>query len=162
MSTSTKMSASETLGRRSWTCFSRSAKAFGLSPLSLLLPEAIAGVLAVALLYFLMERRLGTAAGQKGGEAQDRQQLKDFQAAYEKAKTSQWNARTDLPWDTDVDPERVVAANREMLGANGFDVDVSGTVGSIRSSSPNADSLSPSCSLKIALERPSFCGSCFL
>jgi P-aminobenzoate N-oxygenase AurF len=47
---------------------------------------------------------------------------------YEKAKTSQWNARTDLPWDTAVDPERVVAANREMLGANGFDVDVSGTV----------------------------------
>jgi hypothetical protein len=47
---------------------------------------------------------------------------------YEKAKTSQWNARTDLPWDTDVDPERVVAANREMLGANGFDIDVSGTV----------------------------------
>ena len=24
---------------------------------------------------------------------------------YEKAKTSQWNAQTDLPWDTDVDQE---------------------------------------------------------
>jgi 4-amino-4-deoxy-L-arabinose transferase-like glycosyltransferase len=43
-----------------------SAKAFGFSPLSLLLPEAIAGVLAVALLYFLMERRLGTAAAFAG------------------------------------------------------------------------------------------------
>src|SRR5688572_30925169 len=26
---------------------------------------------------------------------------------YEKAKTSQWNGETDLPWDTDVDPEKV-------------------------------------------------------
>src|SRR6266540_378231 len=26
---------------------------------------------------------------------------------YEKAKTSQWNASTDLPWDTDVDVERL-------------------------------------------------------
>jgi 4-amino-4-deoxy-L-arabinose transferase-like glycosyltransferase len=43
-----------------------SAKVFGFSPLSLLLPEAIAGVLAVALLYFLMERRLGTAAAFAG------------------------------------------------------------------------------------------------
>jgi 4-amino-4-deoxy-L-arabinose transferase-like glycosyltransferase len=43
-----------------------SAKAFGFSPLSLLVPEAIAGVLAVALLYFLMERRLGTAAAFAG------------------------------------------------------------------------------------------------
>jgi len=30
---------------------------------------------------------------------------------YEKAKTSQWNA-TDLPWDTDVDQEKVVEANQ--------------------------------------------------
>jgi hypothetical protein len=28
---------------------------------------------------------------------------------YEKAKTSQWNATTDLPWDTDVDIEKVAA-----------------------------------------------------
>src|SRR5579885_585515 len=28
---------------------------------------------------------------------------------YEKAKTSQWNGETDLPWDTDVDPEKVIA-----------------------------------------------------
>ncbi len=36
-----------------------SAKLFGFSPLSLLLPEAIAGVLAVALLYVVLARRLG-------------------------------------------------------------------------------------------------------
>src|SRR6476659_1919542 len=28
---------------------------------------------------------------------------------YEKAKTSQWNGQTDLPWDTDVDVEKVIA-----------------------------------------------------
>ena len=28
---------------------------------------------------------------------------------YEKAKTSQWNGETDLPWDTDVDAEKVIA-----------------------------------------------------
>ena len=28
---------------------------------------------------------------------------------YEKAKTSQWNGETDLPWDTDVDVEKVIA-----------------------------------------------------
>ncbi len=36
-----------------------SAKLFGFSPLSLLLPEAIAGVLSVAALYWVMSRRLG-------------------------------------------------------------------------------------------------------
>ena len=30
---------------------------------------------------------------------------------YEKAKHSQWNAETDLPWDTEVDQEAVVVAN---------------------------------------------------
>src|SRR5919107_5701975 len=28
---------------------------------------------------------------------------------YEKAKTSQWNGEADLPWDTEVDLEKVVA-----------------------------------------------------
>jgi hypothetical protein len=46
---------------------------------------------------------------------------------YEKAKTSQWNGSTDLPWQTDVDPEAVVAANREMMGANGMQADMTGT-----------------------------------
>src|SRR6266540_5557745 len=42
---------------------------------------------------------------------------------YEKAKTSQWNASTDLPWDTDVDlgklgPELRVATERfQTLGS---------------------------------------------
>ncbi len=44
----------------------RAPRLFGFSPLSLLLPEAIAGVLAVALLYFLLERRLGTVAAFAG------------------------------------------------------------------------------------------------
>jgi len=46
-----------------------SAKLFGFSPLSLLLPEAIAGVLAVALLYLLLARRLGMAAALAGSLA---------------------------------------------------------------------------------------------
>jgi hypothetical protein len=46
---------------------------------------------------------------------------------YEKAKASQWDAQKDLPWDTDVDPEAVVAANRATMGANGMDIDVRGT-----------------------------------
>lgn len=40
-----------------------SAKAFGFTPLSLLLPEAIAGVLAVAALYWAVRPRFGSAAG---------------------------------------------------------------------------------------------------
>jgi 4-amino-4-deoxy-L-arabinose transferase-like glycosyltransferase len=39
-----------------------SAKLFGFSPLSLLLPEAIFGVLTVAVLYVVLVRRVGTAA----------------------------------------------------------------------------------------------------
>ena len=46
-----------------------SAKLFGFSPLSLLLPEAIASVLAVALLYRMLARRLGVAAGLAGALA---------------------------------------------------------------------------------------------
>ena len=40
-----------------------SAKLFGFSPMSLLLPEAIMGVLAVALLYYIVARRFGWVAG---------------------------------------------------------------------------------------------------
>jgi hypothetical protein len=46
---------------------------------------------------------------------------------YEKAKSSQWNGQTDLPWHMDVDQEAVVEANRALMGANGFDIDVTGT-----------------------------------
>jgi hypothetical protein len=35
---------------------------------------------------------------------------------YEKAKTGQWNATTDLPWDTDVDPEKVAEEERALIG----------------------------------------------
>ena len=46
-----------------------SAKLFGFSPLSLLLPEAIAGILTVALLYYLLARRFGLIAGLAGALA---------------------------------------------------------------------------------------------
>jgi 4-amino-4-deoxy-L-arabinose transferase-like glycosyltransferase len=46
-----------------------SAKLFGFSPLSLLLPEAIAGVLAVAVLYQVMVRRFGRNAALAGALA---------------------------------------------------------------------------------------------
>jgi hypothetical protein len=46
---------------------------------------------------------------------------------YEKAKTAQWNGQTDLPWHIEVDQQAVVAANRELMGANGLDIDVTGT-----------------------------------
>jgi 4-amino-4-deoxy-L-arabinose transferase-like glycosyltransferase len=39
-----------------------SVKLFGFSPLSLLLPEAIVATIAVAAIYFVLARRLGTAA----------------------------------------------------------------------------------------------------
>jgi hypothetical protein len=42
---------------------------------------------------------------------------------YEKAKIGQWNGTTDLPWDTDVDVEKVVAADQEILGT-GFDPNI--------------------------------------
>ncbi len=34
---------------------------------------------------------------------------------YEKAKVGQWNATTDLPWDTDVDLEKVVSADQAAI-----------------------------------------------
>ena len=46
---------------------------------------------------------------------------------YEKAKRSQWNGETDLPWDTDVDQEALVIANAAATGGFGGDIDLSGT-----------------------------------
>ena len=48
---------------------------------------------------------------------------------YEKAKKAQWNAQTDLPWDTPVDQEALVIANAVANGAtfNGEGMDLSGT-----------------------------------
>jgi len=42
---------------------------------------------------------------------------------YEKAKTGQWNATSDLPWDTEVDVEKTVAQDQAVLGS-GFDPNV--------------------------------------
>jgi P-aminobenzoate N-oxygenase AurF len=36
---------------------------------------------------------------------------------YEKAKTGQWNATTDLPWDTEVDVERMIATDQAVIGS---------------------------------------------
>jgi hypothetical protein len=36
---------------------------------------------------------------------------------YEKAKVGQWNATTDIPWDIDVDIEKTIAADQEVLGS---------------------------------------------
>ena len=47
---------------------------------------------------------------------------------YEKAKKSQWNAQTDLPWDTDVDQEHVVLANALQNNVTfGSELDTKGT-----------------------------------
>ena len=45
---------------------------------------------------------------------------------YKKAKTSQWNGETDLPWHLDVDQESVVVAN-QAANSRGEGLDVSGT-----------------------------------
>src|SRR5438309_8951157 len=46
---------------------------------------------------------------------------------YEKAKKAQWNAQTDLPWDTPVDQEQVAMNNAIQAGGFGQGVDLSGT-----------------------------------
>jgi hypothetical protein len=46
---------------------------------------------------------------------------------YEKAKTSQWNAQTDLPWETEVDQELVVLQNAAASGGLTAGMDFTGT-----------------------------------
>jgi hypothetical protein len=46
---------------------------------------------------------------------------------YEKAKTSMWNAQTDLPWDTEVDQERLVQENAVLNGSFESTLDLKGT-----------------------------------
>ena len=46
---------------------------------------------------------------------------------YEKAKKAQWNAQTDLPWDTPVDQEQVAINNAIQAGGFGQGVDLTGT-----------------------------------
>jgi hypothetical protein len=46
---------------------------------------------------------------------------------YEKAKTSQWNAQTDLPWETPVDQELVVLQNAAATGGLAAGMDFTGT-----------------------------------
>ena len=54
------------------------------------------------------------------------QSRKPLQRLYDKAKTSQWNAR-DLPWDTDVDQEAVAVANQVQNGWADQRVDLTGS-----------------------------------
>lgn len=46
---------------------------------------------------------------------------------YEKAKGAQWNGETDLPWDTEVDQERLVIEQAEATGGFGIGFDLTGT-----------------------------------
>ncbi|NLA36556.1 MAG: ferritin-like domain-containing protein [Actinobacteria bacterium] len=49
---------------------------------------------------------------------------------YEKAKTSQWNGETDLPWDTEIDIEKMVIENAIQNEADGMGMgalDIAGT-----------------------------------
>jgi hypothetical protein len=46
---------------------------------------------------------------------------------YERAKGGQWNARTDLAWETEVDQEAVVRANASASGGLALDMDLAGT-----------------------------------
>src|SRR3954465_4791379 len=46
---------------------------------------------------------------------------------YEKAKNAQWNAQTDLPWETEVDQEEVAINNAVQAGGFGQGVDLTGT-----------------------------------
>ena len=46
---------------------------------------------------------------------------------YEKAKKAQWNAQTDLPWEIEVDQEKLVVANAIANGGFNEGVDPSGT-----------------------------------
>jgi hypothetical protein len=46
---------------------------------------------------------------------------------YEKSKTSMWNGETDLPWETEVDPEAVVLANAQGNIGPESGIDIAGT-----------------------------------
>jgi len=46
---------------------------------------------------------------------------------YEKAKTAQWNGETDLPWETEVDQEKVVLANAAANNGLNDGMDLTGT-----------------------------------
>ena len=50
-----------------------------------------------------------------------------LETLYEKAKKGQWNGETDLPWDTDVDPEKEARAMFEMAGGMDQMIDLEGT-----------------------------------
>ncbi len=46
---------------------------------------------------------------------------------YEKAKNAQWNGETDLPWETDVDQEKLVVEAAAAQGGHAVGFDITGT-----------------------------------
>src|SRR5919108_5167141 len=46
---------------------------------------------------------------------------------YEKGKRSQWNGQTDLPWELDVDQEKMALEEAALMGGFGAGADFSGT-----------------------------------
>src|SRR6202140_3299862 len=46
---------------------------------------------------------------------------------YEKAKNAQWNGETDLPWETDVDQEKIVIEAAAAQGGHAVGFDIAGT-----------------------------------
>ncbi len=57
----------------------------------------------------------------------DKGQRPKLDKLYEKAKRSQWNAQTDLPWETEVDQEALVVANAAANGGFNQGLEVAGT-----------------------------------
>ena len=57
----------------------------------------------------------------------DKGQRAKLNRLYEKAKTSMWNGSTDLPWDTEVDQEKVVLANAGGTTGLSDGMDLTGT-----------------------------------
>jgi hypothetical protein len=69
---------------------------------------------------------------------------------YEKAKGAQWNGETDLPWEIEVDQEKLVREQAEATGGFGAGFDLTGTpvgevgrqgVGGLRGGEPELDAV---------------------
>ena len=66
----------------------------------------------------------------KGYWDYDKGSKPSLEKLYEKAKTGQWNATTDLPWDHEVDLEQVVSADQAAISSTGVAASRSQTEGS--------------------------------
>jgi len=68
-----------------------------------------------------LELRLDLHLGLREGHSTEAQQ------AVRKAKNAQWNGETDLPWDTDVDQEKLVVEAAAAQGGHAAGFDIAGT-----------------------------------